>query len=82
MLAAVLTELPGTDVFISTAAVADYRPTRAAEHKIKKTTETMELAMERTADCARHRSGRPTRPFVVGFAAETEAWSRTRDPSS
>src|SRR5579859_2489166 len=30
MLAAVLRELPGTDVFISTAAVADYRPAHAA----------------------------------------------------
>src|SRR6267378_3892484 len=73
MLATVLTELPGTDVFISTAAVADYRPTRAAEHKIKKTTETMELAMERTADVLATVAARADRPFVVGFAAETEA---------
>ena len=73
MLAAVLTELPGTDVFISTAAVADYRPTRAAEHKIKKTSETMELAMERTADVLATVAARADRPFVVGFAAETEA---------
>jgi len=73
MLAAVLTELPGTDVFISTAAVADYRPARAAEHKIKKTTETMELAMERTADVLATVAARADRPFVVGFAAETEA---------
>jgi phosphopantothenoylcysteine decarboxylase/phosphopantothenate--cysteine ligase len=73
MLAAVLAELPGTDVFISTAAVADYRPTRAAEHKIKKTAETMELAMERTADVLATVAARAERPFVVGFAAETEA---------
>ena len=50
MLSAVLRELPGTDVFISTAAVADYRPARAAEQKIKKTSETLDLAMERTID--------------------------------
>src|ERR1700719_2688373 len=37
MLAAVLRELPGSDIFISTAAVADYRPARAAGQKIKKT---------------------------------------------
>jgi phosphopantothenoylcysteine decarboxylase / phosphopantothenate---cysteine ligase len=73
MLAAVLTELAGTDVFISTAAVADYRPVRAAEHKIKKTSETMELAMERTADVLATVAARADRPFVVGFAAETEA---------
>ncbi len=73
MLAAVLTELPGTDVFISTAAVADYRPARAAEHKIKKTTETMELSMQRTTDVLATVAARADRPLVVGFAAETEA---------
>src|SRR6266853_104584 len=73
MLAAVLTELPGTDIFISTAAVADYRPARAAEQKIKKTSETMELAMQRTTDVLATVSARADRPFVVGFAAETEA---------
>ena len=73
MLAAVLRELPGTDIFISTAAVADYRPAQAAEQKIKKTLPTMELSMERTADMLATVAGRPDRPFVVGFAAETEA---------
>jgi phosphopantothenoylcysteine decarboxylase/phosphopantothenate--cysteine ligase len=73
MLAAVLRELPGTDVFISTAAVADYRPARAAEQKIKKTAETLELAMERTIDVLATVAARAERPFVVGFAAETEA---------
>jgi len=73
MLAAVLRELPGTDIFVSTAAVADYRPARAAEQKIKKTSDTMELAMERTADVLATVAARAERPFVVGFAAETEA---------
>jgi phosphopantothenoylcysteine decarboxylase/phosphopantothenate--cysteine ligase len=73
MLAAVLRELPGTDVFISTAAVADYRPVRAAEQKIKKSAETLELAMQRTTDVLATVAARADRPFVVGFAAETEA---------
>ena len=73
MLTAVLRELPGTEVFISTAAVADYRPARAAEQKIKKTTDTLELAMERTADVLATVAARSERPFVVGFAAETES---------
>ena len=73
MLAAVLRELPGTDIFVSTAAVADYKPARAAEQKIKKTSDTMELAMERTADVLATVAARAERPFVVGFAAETEA---------
>ena len=73
MLAAVLRELPGTDLFISTAAVADYRPARAAEHKIKKTSDTLDIAMERTDDVLATVAARAKRPFVVGFAAETQA---------
>jgi phosphopantothenoylcysteine decarboxylase / phosphopantothenate---cysteine ligase len=73
MLTSVLRALPGTDVFVSTAAVADYRPAHAAEHKIKKSSETMELAMERTADILATVAAHAARPFVVGFAAETEA---------
>jgi phosphopantothenoylcysteine decarboxylase / phosphopantothenate---cysteine ligase len=73
MLTAVLAELPGTQVFISTAAVADYRPVRAAHNKIKKTSETLELSMERTPDVLATVAARPERPFVVGFAAETES---------
>jgi len=73
MLAAVLRELPGTDIFISTAAVADYRPARAAEQKIKKTAESLELTMERTADVLATVAARADRPYAVGFAAETES---------
>ncbi|MFZ1099398.1 MAG: bifunctional phosphopantothenoylcysteine decarboxylase/phosphopantothenate--cysteine ligase CoaBC [Steroidobacteraceae bacterium] len=73
MLAAVLREVAGIDVFISTAAVADYRPARAAEQKIKKTSDTLDLSMERTADVLATVAARPERPFVVGFAAETQA---------
>jgi phosphopantothenoylcysteine decarboxylase/phosphopantothenate--cysteine ligase len=73
MLTAVLREIPGTDIFISTAAVADYRPARPAEQKIKKTTDTLDLCMERTSDVLATVAARPDRPFVVGFAAETES---------
>ncbi|TLY61582.1 MAG: bifunctional phosphopantothenoylcysteine decarboxylase/phosphopantothenate--cysteine ligase CoaBC [Gammaproteobacteria bacterium] len=73
MLTAVLREVEGTDIFISTAAVADYRPASAAAQKIKKTTDTMDLCMERTTDVLATVAARPDRPFVVGFAAETES---------
>jgi phosphopantothenoylcysteine decarboxylase/phosphopantothenate--cysteine ligase len=73
MLAAVLRALPGTDIFISTAAVADYRPVRVAEHKMKKTAATLDLSMELTADVVATVAARAERPFVVGFAAETQA---------
>jgi len=73
MLAAVLDEVERTDIFISTAAVADYRPTHTHAQKIKKTSERMELSMERTADIVGSIAARAQRPFVVGFAAETES---------
>ena len=72
MLNAVLREVDGTDIFISTAAVADYRPERAATQKIKKASDKMNLEMERTIDVIGTVAARPERPFVVGFAAETE----------
>jgi len=72
MLKAVLGEADAADVFISTAAVADYRPANAAEQKIKKTSDKLDLCMERTADVLATVAALPNRPFVVGFAAETE----------
>ncbi len=73
MLAAVLREIAGAQIFISTAAIADYRPAQPAEQKIKKTSDTLDLSMERTIDVIATVAARPDRPFVVGFAAETEA---------
>jgi phosphopantothenoylcysteine decarboxylase / phosphopantothenate---cysteine ligase len=73
MLAAVLREVETTDIFISTAAVADYRPTHTYDQKIKKTSDHMDLAMERTTDIVGTVAARAQRPFVVGFAAETES---------
>ena len=73
MLAGVLREIEGADIFISTAAVADYRPARPAEQKIKKTSDTLDLNMERTTDVLATVAARSNRPFVVGFAAETES---------
>jgi phosphopantothenoylcysteine decarboxylase/phosphopantothenate--cysteine ligase len=70
---AVQQELPGCDVFVATAAVADYRPTAIAGSKIKKKTEQMTLEMTRTTDILATVAARADRPFVVGFAAETDA---------
>ena len=72
MLAAVQAELPGTDIFIGTAAVADYRPVSPADQKIKKRSESLQLGLERTVDILAMVAAQATRPFVVGFAAETE----------
>ena len=63
------------DIFIATAAVADYRPANPVESKIKKTSESMDLKMERTVDILATVAARvgAARPFVVGFAAETDS---------
>ena len=73
MYAAVQRELPGTAIFIGTAAVADYRPNQCAPQKIKKTSETLALELTRTIDILSYVSASSPRPFVVGFAAETHA---------
>jgi phosphopantothenoylcysteine decarboxylase/phosphopantothenate--cysteine ligase len=73
MYEAVMKEVGQADIFISTAAVADYKPAKPAAQKIKKASESMDLAMERTTDILATVAARPDRPFVVGFAAETES---------
>ena len=65
--------IDGVDIFIATAAVADYRPACPVECKIKKTNESMDLKMERTVDILATVAARAARPFVVGFAAETDS---------
>ena len=55
----------------ATAAVADYRPANPAGLKIKKVTDSLEVHMERTVDILLAVAQRSPRPFVVGFAAET-----------
>jgi phosphopantothenoylcysteine decarboxylase/phosphopantothenate--cysteine ligase len=70
---AVQRELPGTAIFIGTAAVADYRPIVCADQKIKKTSETLALELTRTTDILSQVSASAQRPFMVGFAAETNA---------
>ncbi len=63
----------GCDVFIATAAVADYRPTQTADHKIKKANKPWTLTLEATPDILAEISAGIPRPFCVGFAAETQA---------
>ncbi len=60
----------GADVLVMSAAVADYRPSRVAEHKIKKSDADLVLEMERTRDILA--SVNQPGLIKVGFAAETE----------
>lgn len=72
MLSAVRSNLAGADIFISAAAVSDYQCRDIACEKIKKTSDTLNLALARAPDVLATVSRGATRPFLVGFAAETE----------
>jgi len=69
---AVLDAVAGVDVFIGTAAVADYRPAQPAGQKIKKTRESLTVELVRNPDILAEVAARADRPFTVGFAAETD----------
>ena len=71
MLKATLTHAPTADIFIATAAVADYTPVAIADRKIKKNTDTFVLEMRRTTDILATVAQQFPRLFTVGFAAET-----------
>ena len=71
MLKATLTYAPAADIFIATAAVADYTPVAIADRKIKKNTDTFVLEMRRTTDILATVAQQFPRLFTVGFAAET-----------
>lgn len=69
---AVIAALPGQDVFISAAAVADYMPAQTEPRKIKKSAASLTLELVRTPDIVSEVARHPQRPtLVVGFAAET-----------
>lgn len=69
---AVLEAVAGVDVFIGTAAVADYRPAQPAGKKIKKNRESLTVELVRNPDILAEVAARADRPFTVGFAAETD----------
>ncbi len=60
------------DIYVGAAAVADYRPASVADQKIKKCTDTMTLELVRAPDILASVAALERRPFVVGFAAETQ----------
>lgn len=73
MLDAVMAQINDCDIFIGVAAVADYRCQTIATQKMAKTkADTLTLVLEKTPDILATVAQLPVRPFVVGFAAETE----------
>ncbi|MBT2725973.1 bifunctional phosphopantothenoylcysteine decarboxylase/phosphopantothenate--cysteine ligase CoaBC [Bacillus sp. ISL-75] len=69
---AVLKYYDSADVVIKTAAVADYRPKIAYEHKVKKQAGDSSIELERTKDILLELGKRKKNQVLVGFAAETE----------
>ena len=72
MFDAVKKDVKGADVFISVAAVADYRVKNPAAQKIKKANGGLSLELEENPDILAWVAGQPKPPFCVGFAAESE----------
>ena len=61
------------DIIIKAAAVADYRPTTIADHKLKKKDDQLSIPLERTDDILKY-LGEHKHPgqFLCGFSMETE----------
>src|SRR5438105_790463 len=72
MFAAVKKAVKGSDVFLSVAAVADYRVKNRAAQKIKKGNGGLTLELEENPDILAWVAAQPDAPFCVGFAAESE----------
>jgi phosphopantothenoylcysteine decarboxylase / phosphopantothenate---cysteine ligase len=68
---------PKSDVFISVAAVADYKVKNASSQKIKKANgKPVTLELTENADILAHVAAMKDAPFCVGFAAESEDLER------
>ena len=72
MYAAVHRQVADADVFIAAAAVADFQPVTVAKSKIKKQGGAVQLDLEPAPDIIKSVAEMAKRPFVVGFAAETD----------
>jgi phosphopantothenoylcysteine decarboxylase / phosphopantothenate---cysteine ligase len=73
MYAAVHRQVGDADIFIAAAAVADFQPATTAKQKIKKHGGSVSLELEPAPDIIKSVADMTKRPFVVGFAAETNA---------
>jgi phosphopantothenoylcysteine decarboxylase/phosphopantothenate--cysteine ligase len=71
MRGAVMGRVDECDVVIKAAAVADYRPLERTARKVKKQADELTLRLTRNPDILAELGSREERPFLVGFAAET-----------
>ncbi|WP_246940084.1 bifunctional phosphopantothenoylcysteine decarboxylase/phosphopantothenate--cysteine ligase CoaBC [Bacillus pinisoli] len=68
----VMEHFPKMDIVIKSAAVSDYRPVHAADHKMKKQEGPLILEFERTTDILGTLGTMKEDKLLVGFAAETD----------
>ena len=73
MLEIVMSLATNIDIFIGVAAVADYRPAKFTDEKIKKSKENLDLKLIKNPDIISKVTELATKPFAVGFAAETNS---------
>jgi phosphopantothenoylcysteine decarboxylase/phosphopantothenate--cysteine ligase len=69
----VMARVSGCDVVIKAAAVADYRPQVRNSTKIKKKSDSTAIELIKNPDILAGLGKLETRPFLIGFAAETDA---------
>jgi len=69
---AVMAAIHDQDLFISCAAVADYRPKKASPNKIKKTNNQKTIELVANKDILSDVCQLKNKPICIGFAAETE----------
>ena len=72
MYKAVMKKIKSQDLFISCAAVADFKPKTTNKHKIKKNDNSMTIELTENKDILASVCQLETRPICIGFAAETE----------
>lgn len=72
MFDAVKTGIKTQQIFIGCAAVADYRPVTKQPEKIKKLHDNLSVEMVRNPDIIAEVAKQNNKPFIVGFAAETQ----------
>jgi phosphopantothenoylcysteine decarboxylase/phosphopantothenate--cysteine ligase len=78
---AVMRQIPQSNIYISSAAVGDFRPNDVATHKLKKNGGEFVLTLTENPDILAAVAALKKRPFVVGFAAEThnvEGYARAK----
>jgi phosphopantothenoylcysteine decarboxylase/phosphopantothenate--cysteine ligase len=72
MYSAVMQSVADCEIFISVAAVADYRVAQQSVQKIKKSSASLTLELVPNPDILAQVASLPNAPYCVGFAAESE----------